>query len=516
MNWLDVFGKLARFEDRQTPMYQQIFNCLQEAIVTGKLVDNSRLPTNRELAELLQVDRSTVSRAYFELQKKGLIESHVGRGTIVKSLTNKLNQDQDSFWSEKFSRASSAIYDIANRRIQQIPRSANTIALTSGIPTDEFYPYEEFKQIVARLFAQDRSEEMFGYSPLAGHPGLIAEVKKHLAKQSISCADDEVLIVSGSQQGIDLVANTLLNPDDAVLIEEPTYVLALSTFKAGQARFISVPLDQDGVNVQAIEATLTRQAVKLLYIMPNFQNPSGSTLSLAKRKHLLEVCAKYQVPILEDNYVGDLYYEESPLPSLKSLDRHGLVIHQGTFSKALCPGLRLGYLVATKEVMARLSMAKQARDLSTNSQGQVVMAEYLKQGLYDKHVMKLRKIYKARRDCMLAALAKYIKPKSMNGDLSWYQPAGGMFIWCKLPDGASARELFTFAEAAGVTFTPGDMFFLNSNRQEFFRLSFIQSNEETIEAGIERLSQALNAYLEKRKSEFAFSKVAWSNQPQLI
>jgi 2-aminoadipate transaminase len=221
---------------------------------------------------------------------------------------------------------------------------------------------------------------------------------------------------------------------------------------------------------------------------------------LSRRRKLLEIARRYQLPILEDNYVGELYFDQSPMPSLKALDdasfgsHNSLVIHQGTFSKALCPGLRLGWLVAPPAVTSKLKLFKRSRDLSTNSQAQVVMAEFLSQRLYEKHLAGVRRIYKERRDLMLSALKQYMDPA-----IKWSEPKGGMFVWAKLPEGANARELLSYAEKEGVLFSPGDMFYLNAERYDSMRLSFIQSSEERIVEGIKRLSRAVENYLQTRK-----------------
>jgi DNA-binding transcriptional MocR family regulator len=503
MNWLDVFTGLNRERGRSLPMYAQLVGKIKDGIASGQLADNSRLPTNRELAELLKIDRSTVSRAYMELEDEGLVDSHVGRGTFVRLKGAAAKSDLDSkqrgsnsmIWPEKFSRSSQTAFGIISRQPGQTALGANVISFAGGIPSEEFYPFQAFGEIVSQFIGSNRSGEMFGYSDPEGHPHLRNEVRKYLARQGIEASEDELLIVSGSQQAIDLVSHTLIDPGDIVLVEEPTYFWALCNFAAGQARCLPVPVDSHGLQVDVLEAILSRQRVKMLYTIPTFQNPTGSTLSLERRRRLIELAQRYQMPILEDNFVGDLRYAGEPLPSLRAVDRAGkAVIHQGTFSKALCPGLRLGWLVAPAEVMSRLQLSKRASDLSTNSMSQVIMAEYLRRGFYEKHLDQIRRVYKSRLDTMCGALQKL-----PGGSVTWSTPEGGLFIWVKLPDGYSSRELLTYAERESVTFSPGDMFFVNGDRPEFLRLSFVQTDESTIEEGIRRFGRALSAYTEGRR-----------------
>jgi DNA-binding transcriptional MocR family regulator len=485
-------------------MYVQLVDRVRDGIRSGQLRDNSRLPTNRELAELLQIDRSTVSRAYFELEQEGLVDSHVGRGTFVRlagghdrrSKHGRLGSGNESMvWPAKFSRSSQTAFAMLSRQPGQSSSAPDVISFAGGIPSQEFYPYEEFQSIVSQLIRSNRSAEMFGYSPAEGNPELRKEVRRYLRQQGVEANDNELLIVSGSQQAIDVVTNTLVDPGDVVLVEEPTYFWALCNFTARQARCLPVPTDSAGLDLDVLESILSRHRVKLLYVMPTFQNPTGSTLGLERRKRLIELARRYQMPVLEDNFVGDLRYEGEPVPSLRALDASGdVVIHQGTFSKALCPGLRLGWLVAPAEVMSRMSLAKRASDLSTNSLSQVVMAEYLKRGFYERHLEQIRKVYKIRLDTMCSALRCHIGQA-----INWTAPQGGLFVWAQLPAGCSARELLSFAEREAVTFSPGDMFFVNGDRQEFLRLSFIQTDEKTIEEGIRRLARAVGSYLESRR-----------------
>lgn len=506
MDWLDIFGSVKEQSeergDPQIPMYARIVHAVKAGIASGQLEDNSRLPTNRELSNILKVDRSTVARAYMELSQEGLIDSHVGRGTFVRLSSGKptLVFEAPTFaWNEKFSRSSQTQFDILGRQ-PSTTLTPGLISFAGGIPTAEFYPHERFEKIVARIIKSGHGDELFAYSQSEGHPLLREEVLKYLHRQQIRAGDDELLILNGSQQGIDLVTGMLVDPGDVVLMEEPTYLWAVCNFRSRQARCVPVPLDEEGIRLDALEAALSRAKAKMLYVIPNFQNPTGATMSAERRKRVLELARQYQVPVLEDNFAGDLRYMGEPIPALRALPgSKDLVIHQGTFSKALCPGLRLGWLLAPPEVMSRLRIAKRTSDLSTNSMAQVVLAHYLKEGFYQEHLDHVRGVYRARLEAMHAALSKYvagIKCGASSEGVTWSRPAGGLFVWAKLPDGWSARDLLPYAEREGVTFSPGDLCFLGNDRVEYMRLCFIQSEETAIASGVQRLAKAIEKYKE--------------------
>lgn len=519
MDWLAYLTPIVKHKDRRHPLYLRITDGLRQAIESGSLKPNDRLPPDRELSKILGVDRSTIARAYDLLSSEGLINSHVGRGTFVgaaalaPSSLSSVDSDEKALaellksagkavepaplnrivWTDKFSRASQIVFSLANRQTVTAPAS-DCISFASGIPSEEFFPQREFDTIVSDILASPRSADLFCYSQPEGHPSLRKEVLSYLGKQGIAVKDEQLLILSGSQQGIDLVSRTFIDEGDVVLMEDPTYFWAMCNFAAKGARCVPVASDHEGLRLEAFENAASSVNAKLLYLIPSFQNPTGATMPLERRKRLLNIARKHQVPLLEDNFVGDLAYEPS-VPTLFSLDGgDGTVIYQGTFSKALCPGLRLGWLVAPEPVLARLQLAKRASDLSTNSMSQVVLAEYLSRGLYEERLATVVAAYRERLDVMCDELTR-----SAADWLSWKRPQGGMFIWAKLPPGYSSRELLNYAEREGVTFSPGDVFNVSGGRSEYLRLTFIQQNPEAIKQGVARLGKALKSYGSSRK-----------------
>lgn len=535
MNWLDVVslatndGAADDTHKRGDHLYMQIVRSIKDAIQSGKLPLDSRLPTNRELASLLNIDRSTVSRAYLELSEAGLIESHVGRGTYVKSLVevpktgaasasisananssnanssnvSSSNVNRPMVWAEKFSRASQTVNAIVSRQAPASGLQDDTISFGGGIPTEEFYPSTHFERIVSEMVERGHVDRMFAYSPAEGDAELRNEVIQYLSEQSIPVQHDELLIVSGSQQGIDLVSTALVDENDVVIIEDPSYFWAICNFRARHARLIGVPVDEEGMRMDVLESVLKRQKAKLIYVMPAFQNPTGATMSQARRQQLLALAREYQVPILEDNFVGELVYDgERRKPLRAEPGAQDIVIHQGTFSKALCPGLRLGWIVAPQEVMDRLRAAKRSSDLTTNSMAQVVLARYLQEGLYKEHLEHVRAAYKQRLETLVDALEKHISGITFSAEgrhrgpqsMTWTVPYGGLFVWAKLPARLSAREFLNYAEREGVTFSPGELFFVGADQPEYLRLCFIQTDEDTIREGVRRLGKALAAF----------------------
>ena len=494
--------RVAISEEHSTqPLYATIAETIRLMIDGRELLAGDRLPTNRELSRQLKLDRSTVSRAYLELSNQQLLDSHVGRGTFVRSgsqpksrlsgrdssridgETDPLESNAAAFangfsFLDKFSQSSASVLELTDRQ-PAVPQSSNVISFAGGMPTDEQFPADEFESIVMELVSTGHCREMFGYSPANGHPLLIEQLIRMLESQDTAVDAKQLLIVNGSQQGIDLVFDTFLDPGDLVAIEEPTYFWGVCNLKARQSRLMPVPTDDGGMRVEVLAQMLERHKPKMIYVMPNYQNPTGGTLSMERRRLLVQLALEHQIPILEDNFAFDLRYEGDPLQSLLSMaGEKGNVIHLGTFSKSLCPGLRLGWLAGPEEAMHRLVKAQ------TSGRSFIKLIEpgdssrILEKGLYEHHLEKVRAIYRTRRDAMLQALQSRIAPVLVKHglgrtDISWTQPKGGLFIWLRLPLSISARVLLQFAEREAVSFTPGDLFFTGANRQQGIRLCFI-------------------------------------------
>jgi 2-aminoadipate transaminase len=322
-----------------------------------------------------------------------------------------------------------------------------------------------------------------------------------MSRYGIDVTPGNVLVTTGAQQALDLIGKLLINPGDHVATEDPTYMGAIQAFTAYQAEYLTVPIDEDGMQVDALEDVL-RAAPKFIYVLPNFQNPGGVTLSLARRRRLLELAARHGTPVIEDDPYGQLRYEGQHLPSLVKLDAErsgcahgersfrGRVLYLGTLSKTLAPGFRIGWVVAPEEVIAKLTQMKQGTDLHTSTFAQMVAFETARGGFLDRHVRRIREVYRERRDAMLGALERHF-PKGVR----WTRPEGGLFLWVTLPTGVDAAALLPHALAEKVAFVPGAAFHPRGGGRHTFRLNFSYCTPEVIDEGIRRLGGVLCRHL---------------------
>jgi 2-aminoadipate transaminase len=325
------------------------------------------------------------------------------------------------------------------------------------------------------------------YFVTEGHPGLKGYLCDWLAKtQNIICSPEEMILTNGSQQGLDLIGKIFINPGDSVLVEDPTYLGAIQSFNPYQPRYVTVPLEQDGSSEAAIAEAISRQPIRFIYTVPTFQNPSGLTTSLQKREVLLEVAAKKNIPIVEDDPYSRLRFKGKDVPSLFSLKKSGGVIHLGTFSKILSPGIRLGYLIANKETIQQIVYAKQAADLQSNTLVQHAVYHYCRQGNLEKHIPLIIKNYGNKASIMTQAIRELF-PK----EVQFVEPEGGMFVWCRLPASIRASDLFKLAIANNVAFVEGSVFHANGGGENTMRLNFTNSTPDDIRLGIARLAEAI-------------------------
>jgi DNA-binding transcriptional MocR family regulator len=368
------------------------------------------------------------------------------------------------------------------KELVSAPQSDDMISLAAGMPDPAFYPVDFFQQLWTK---HSPNTAEFGHIPTEGYMPLRQSIASLSHTKNITATPEDIMVVSGSQQGLYLLTKALLEPGDYVITETPTYIGAIQTFQAAGARLLKVPVTNQ-LDLELIEDYLIRYRPKLFYILPTFQNPTGRTLSLAERKALLELAARYRLVIVEDDPYGSLHYDQQPPPSLKALDEYGGVIYLGTFSKIIFPGLRTGWLVAPKEVIHRLSLEKQFIDLHSNNVSQILLHQFLEAGILEKHLATVRSIYSARRDAMAKALTKYC-----SDTLRFSVPKGGFYFWCTLQFDHSTRMLLHEAAARGVTFVPGEAFYQNPAPTNRLRLCFVTHDSEQIVEGIRRLASVL-------------------------
>lgn len=439
--------------------------------------------------------------AYNELASEGLIEGHVGRGTLVRR--NHLAHLDDHFepdtasWLLGLPAGERELLGPDARLLSELAAASEQkeiLSLTPGTPAPDLLPAEMLSSIFAEgLLAA--SEEALGYCPVEGLHALRREIARWMRTRGIPVDTDQILILSGSTQGIGLVGRLLLNPGDEVVVEVPTYLGAIQTFRALQVRVIGVPTDNEGMRVDLLESILARNRPRLIYTQPTFQNPSGFIMSPERRRRLLLLARRYQTPILEDDPYGELYFRDKRPPSLKALDTHGQVIYLSTFSKILAPGLRVAWLAAPEPMIERLSLHKQIFDLNTNALGQWSVSEILRRDLLNEHLSKLRIHYKRKRDLMLQAI-NTCWPREVRVS----QPEGGFHLWCRLPGDLRARALLREAANERVAFVIGEPFHVDGGGQQQLRLSFAYPNEEDIEEAVKRIGHAMKRLLSRRVS----------------
>jgi 2-aminoadipate transaminase len=380
------------------------------------------------------------------------------------------------------------------RELLKLTQRPEVISFAGGLPAAEYFPVERFQEACRRVLA-NQAHLALQYGPTEGYIPLREMIVERLCRYDICASIDNVLVTSGSQQALSLIGMLLINPGDRVLIEQPTYLGALQAFTVFQASYIGVPTDQDGICIGEVPAAL-RSGPKFMYILPNFQNPAGVTLSAERRVELIRLSQLHGVPIVEDDPYGALRFEGEHLTPLVVTDAAmaatdgpcytGNVIYLSTFSKTLAPGLRIAWIVAAPNVISKLVQLKQSADLHTSTFNQMVIYEAARDGFIDEHVSTLRAVYRKRRDAMLAALDRYMPP-----EVSWTHPSGGLFLWVHFPKDVNVRTLFEEAVRRDVAFVPGDCFFPIPNPPPTARLNFSCMDEDRIFEGIRRLSEAI-------------------------
>lgn len=377
----------------------------------------------------------------------------------------------------------------AVREILKVAEQPDVLSFAGGLPAPELFPTEAIGAAFAEVLASE-GRAALQYSTTEGYGPLREWVAARLCSRGIRADADDVLITNGSQQGIDLAARVLLDPGDVVAVEDPSYLAALQTFAGCEAVLHPVRSDADGMNVDALAEVIAAHRPKLIYLVPDFQNPTGTTLALRRRARLVDLAASHRIPILEDGPYSELRFRGEACPPLASYDHDGVVIHLGTFSKTLAPGLRLGWMTAPKEVLRAATIAKQAADLHTGTLVQRAAATLLRDFDYETHLEGLRGHYGERCAAMMKALDDHMPPGT-----SWTRPDGGMFTWLALPQGLCADDIFADALREKVAFVPGTAFFAGDLRPEFLRLNYSNRPPARIDEGMRRLAGVIRAHL---------------------
>ena len=375
------------------------------------------------------------------------------------------------------------------REILKITQRAEVISFAGGLPAPELFPVEEIKEI-SRLLMEESGRVALQYSTTEGYEPLRQKIAARIGRKfQTQASAEEVMITSGSQQALDFTGKLFLDAGDVVLCESPTYLAAISAFRAYQPEFIAVPTDDDGMIIEELERILTTtDNVKLVYVIPDFQNPTGRTWSRERRRRFIETVSRYGVAVLEDNPYGELRFEGELLPSIKSMDREGLVIGTGTFSKTFCPGMRIGWLVAAPPVIEKYVLIKQGADLCTSLRNQMEIDLFMELFDFEGNLVRLTALYRQRRNAMVAALEAM-----MPEGVSFTRPQGGLFLWVTLPERIKAIDLLKRCLEQNVAFVPGDSFFPNGGVENTLRLNYSNMPEDRIREGVARLAAAIRS-----------------------
>lgn len=476
--------------DKQSPVpvYQQISQSFTDMINQGRLSEGNRLPPERKLAQALGVNRTTVLNAYRELKDAGLVSGHVGRGTTVLPLRASTvlpaSGIQPLRWSQLVRQRTATPWEGIIRDLHALTEESDIIILSIGCPALELIPTAQMESALSAVLAE-RGPEVFAAGPCEGLFGFRAALASLMESRGARCDPDEILVTTGSQQAIDLLARVFIEPGDAVVVEEPSYFGAINVFQQHQARLVSVPTDRDGLRVDLLEPVLQRYRPKFLYTLPTYQNPSGALLSLERRRQVLELAYRYRVPVVEDDIYRDLAYDGEPPPPLKGLDTAGFVIHVSSFSKTLCPGLRIGWVAAPPPVIRQLVRVKQFADLHAPTLSQLLIEWLVTSGALTAHAQTLRAAYRTRRDAMAQAL----RAEAPEG-VSWVTPGGGFYFWCRLPAITQAGLLARAAEEK-VSYLPGTSCYVHEPTEHRVRLSFSHCPEDQIREGVSRFMRAV-------------------------
>jgi 2-aminoadipate transaminase len=486
------------------PLYVQLRDQLRALVHTGELRFGDRIPASRELACQLGVHRTTVANAYAELESEGLIQGHVGRGTFICDGNGRQfsppprpngNGGGMVRWESLF--ADERGEDGLSRMMPEVPPGA--IAFTIARPPDDCFPIEDLRRC-CNLVMKREGRRILQFGPTDGYEPLKEALLEMLGAEGLQVRNEQLLITHGGQQSLDLLCKAFLRPGDAVALENPGYPGAIAVLSGARVRAIGVTVEPDatrtgriGLDIDALDGVLMQNRVKFILLTPDFHNPTGTALPIPERRRLLEIAARYQVPVVEDTIYSRIRLRGSATPSLRSLDRLGNVIQIDSFSKIAFPGLRVGWCLGPESVIERLRLVKQATDLHTDQLAQAALAEFIRRGYLARHLAKMRSVYRSRLEALEEALQK-----QMPEETTWARPEGGMCLWLTLPPGFDAAEFLIHVRERGVLFVPGRYFYVQHPQPNTLRLGFASVDEKRIVRGIQILADTLKQEIRKR------------------
>jgi len=455
-----AIGVDAKTLPRTRPLYRRLAALLEGAIVRDALAAGYQLPPERDLASALKISRATVVSAYRELEARGLLRGYVGRGTFVSAKPDAASAP--FAWRGKIAAAALISSDTTVRDLVRAAADPDLMSLAAGVPALDCFPTDAFRRAMNQVLAK-QSDAAWRHGPTEGMPRFRAALADRFGGEP-----EHILVLAGAQQGLDLLARCLIDPGDAVVIDRPGYLGAIQTFRNAGARLVGWDITR--ADTDELEELLLRYRPKLIYTNPTHQNPTGITLSIRTRREVLELAARYRVPIVEDDTYRELALTGPPTPpSLFKLDdTHTVVIRINSFSKMLAPGLRLGWISAVRPIVDQLTLIKQQVDPHTQNLSQLVVCELVEQGVLDRHLSTLKAEHRRRRDAMVQALRQHVSP----AELRFSVPDGGMYLWCQLAPKVRARAVQEWARRDSVMVLTGEPFFVDRGGDHQLRICF--------------------------------------------
>jgi DNA-binding transcriptional MocR family regulator len=453
-------------------LYIQLANAIEKMIVGGDLTEKDKLPPIRKLADALDVNTVTIVNAYKYLEQKGRVFKKLGSGTFIVPLDSEVTFDEEG----------------------PLPHTAGyDFSLTS--PTGNLFPVQAFKKAINGVLDTEGGSA-FSYQESRGFLELRQAITEYLNEYDIQTTAADIQIISGAQQGIDIVTKSILEYGDYILVESPTYAGAIATFRSKGLNIIEIPIRRNGINFESLESIAKRFKPKLFYTMPNFQNPTGYTYSDDEKKRLLELSKKYDFFILEDDYATELNFSTETIHSMKAIDDLDQVIYIKSFSKIFMPGLRLGFMISPKRIANKIILAKHTTDISTSGLIQRAFCWYLNTGDWKHQISKIRLIMGNRSKVALEALDKY-----MPEEVAYQVPKGGINIWLELPEALDASKLELLAKERGVLIVAGDAFYASKSTSNDFRVSVAAISKDRIDEGIRLLSECVQTLLDREADQ---------------
>lgn len=478
-------AQLASTLDREgeEPIYRQLIRHIRAQIDSGSLPSGSRLPASRELADALGISRISVVNAYAELRAEGYLSAHAGRGTFVaREAASEQRAERPQIQSIRDQSNSS---DRSLRELMRMARQPGVIYFGQGAPQVEMLPVQYLRDAMNTVFERDGTRAL-GYEAPEGYGPLRNAVRDYVSALGIRCTTRDILITGGTQQALDLVIQALLSEGETLVTEDPTYLGMLDIARTRRLNVVGIPIDQDGIRLDILEAFIAERQPRLIYVMPSFQNPTGVVMPLHRRRQLINIAVQYGVTILEDGVYHEFRYEGEHIPPLRALDEYGVVIHASGFTKMLLPGIRIGYIISDSKHHQRIVRVKQSADISTPGLNQRAIHLMLERGVMAQQLQRNNREFKRRRDVAVMAARKYF-PEGTQFRI----PQGGLYLWVRFPNqGPTAAELYLTAVQRGVGYAIGNIFYAGQADPYSVRLNYGAHRPEDIETGFKRLGDA--------------------------